>query len=372
MPARPIRAGFAAASLLCLVLGAACSSTNDRDDDDNTPDAGQQQTDAGDQTDGGDKTDGGNEECPLTTDCAIAACDGRVCGNGGMCSGGACVEPTQIGEACSGATASNEQGTCSAGQLCTPLEFLVFSRLADDAEERNTCTKTCVTDADCGQTNGIDNTCFALDATNSLCVKGCDPSNPTGPSCEGDSVCLSFPIGGKNTDVCVAPCEKNADCRLGMTCSRVNLGDIKVCNPDPCPAGGICGEGRACQTFGQQKLCIDACSDENPCAEGLTCDTGSGLCKAHAGTYYQVCNNETPCPEDDAECISNPNGGSDGICMQKCAGSVCGEGDPAGTVCAVQTTAGDSMCALPCSQGTTCPTGTTCASLGGPETYCLP
>lgn len=371
MPARPIRAGFAAASLLCLVLGAACSSTNDRDDDDNTPDAGQQQTDAGDQTDGGDKTDGGNEECPLTTDCAIAACDGRVCGNGGMCSGGACVEPTQIGEACSGATASKPEGTCTGeGQECSSIE----SDFSLQAESGNTtCTKVCVTDADCGETDGVSNNCIQTSANKSHCMKGCKDNN----ACDNNSACLPL---SEDFSMCIATCQANADCAFGATCSQTPYG-VKVCLPVECPAlPATCGEGRACQPIGQQKLCVDACSQENPCPTGLECDTSTGICKPRSGTYYQVCNQQNPCPEPDAFC-ANPGGG-DGICMQVCTDTgVCGEGDPAGTKCEISFTFQGqnappplSVCALPCTAGTTtCPTGSTCKAPGNvTTTYCLP
>lgn len=370
MPDRFFRAGIAAASLCCLMLASACSDSNDRDDDDQA-DAGQQQTDAGQQQ----QTDAGNEECPLTTDCAIAACDGRTCGanNAGQCSGGQCVVPSQIGDSCSGGTQANPAGTCSAGQVCSDFEFIFFSR--QELEGKATCTKTCATDNDCGQTNGVSNSCVTIDANNSFCVKGCTPG---GSDCQDDTVCLTFGQPPNGTNVCVAQCEVNDDCVFGMTCLAAGTG-IKACNPQACPQGG-CGEGRACQPFGQQNLCVDACSDENPCPSGLECETATGICKPHSGTYYQTCNQTTACPETDAFCAAP--GGGDGACLQVCTETgVCGEGDPAGTDCAITLSfQGEnapppiSLCALPCTAGTTtCPAGTTCQAPGGSgSTYCLP
>lgn len=356
MPDRFLNAGVVAASLCCLVLASACSSTND--DDDTTPDAGQQQ-----------QTDAGDEQCPLTTDCSIPACDARACGNGGMCSGGTCVEPTQIGDSCTGATQAKPEGTCSAGQLCSDFEFAFFSR--QEEEGKSTCTKSCVTDADCGQTDGVDNSCIQINANNSLCVKGCTPG---GSDCQDDLVCLTFGVTQDSPSVCVQQCTENADCIFGMTCTAAGTG-IKACNPQECPQAG-CGEGRACQPFGQQSLCVDACSDENPCPNGLECETATGICKVRDGNYYQVCDQTTPCAEPGAICVSQ---GGAGTCMQDCTQTgLCGEGDPTGTKCEITITyEGDTppvnVCALPCTAGTTtCPTGSSCKAVTPSNSYCLP
>lgn len=352
---------------LALVLSVgACSGDNDRDNDnDRTPDAGDNtKPDAGDNT----KPDAGDDII---------------------------IEEPKVGDSCEGGSANDPQGTCGDDQICE--NGGIFSG--------GYCTALCSSHDECGE----DGVCVQV-GTNpqtggplAICFRGCDES--VANSCGRDGYTCAF--GG----LCVADCRANDGmCEAGLEQCNQTSG---LCEPAPgskeayescdtrnadvadnCVAGatcritdnaGICHENCTknadCSTDGSskcvlgttgEKLCAATCTSNDDCATGTTCNefAGAKYCFAATGTigHYGNCTAEPDQCIDGTLCLG-VRGGNVSVCMQECTGGVA---CPANNRCAVSLPGNRLFCAQSCDPAApVCPTGTTCQGTA-PNALCMP
>lgn len=189
---------------------------------------------------------------------------GEVCAAGpGACGG--CV-PAEIvrgarglGEGCS------EDAECGSGAC-----------LVDG--DASYCTRSCDTDADCGD----EYHCRATDE-GKVCVVG--ERGGAGSPCNVNSDCTSdlFCAARGGASWCTSFCTADSECPGGFTCAAVSA-EVSVCAPE---AAGVLGEACAdaseclsgfCQPVGPggELQCSRLCGTDSTCGPGFECVRAAG------------------------------------------------------------------------------------------------
>lgn len=255
--------------------------------------------------------------------CEPGCRDSSTCGNGTVCSGGACIQSTGCATKCD----------CVAGQVCSN---------GSCAEAPGTCT-------------GIDQ-----------CGRGAD-----GDPCE-DLICNSFT--GLCFDDDPTPCTDDGDCigrpgcAGGCTCTGNQTCVPEVaCTEDneltTCGAGNYCDGNGSCQA-------APACTTEAQCAPvGLTCNTAGGVCQRSnpcasnaecTSAPATFCNPTTDfcaqplCTNGGTTCTADQQCSADGRCVAQGPGGPCTvDGNCAATeYCSV--VAGSGQCTVGCRNNASC------------------
>ena len=196
--------------------------------------------------------------------------------------------------------------------------------------------------------------------------------------------CLDLPIGqgGASLFLCVNPCSVTTDCPdLGTSCSV--SGGHSVCLTDLCGPGSSPDGGSANGTT-YYATCNNAGTGDGSCLpfsistgyEGV-CAAGGFVAAGAGGCAVQRGQGGGGLCAPGAACIQNIQGGAATLCVDVCAASAPTEADggpgcPTGQSC-LNVGALYGFCLEACTAGTTtCPSPTTCQTLGGGQSYCLP
>lgn len=269
-----------------------------------------------------------------------AACCSRAdCGNGQVCTDGACA-------------ACDAQHPCDAGEVC--------------------CGGSCVSGTCCESNDCADTTLACTGNVCGACVVGandcrsdqtcCD--HPTsGPTCIGQSECC--PDSGSND-----ACDANGDPKL-RACGFATR-ECGACDPvtAPCAAGKVCCGGGCVAPGGAPRAVGEECCSDSDCSSGA-CDTTSshcveckvaGTCGTATGAQgREVCDTATrACVACDG---SHPCGAGLLCCNGLCfAGTCCADGDcaRAAPVCDTSTHA-----CRTCSTDGDCGAGNVCVAATG-------
>jgi len=158
-----------------------------------------------------------------------------------------------------------------------------------------------------------------------LCGTGCsDDDDPTSPPCvDEDEAC-----GTACTDD--EPCDDGLYCHSGGTCAKECTGDSSEAASDAgadagvgvgCPSGVMCTADGRCPAptspcFDDDEGCGEACSDDEPCAQGLYC-SGESLCSKECASTGDcdnlgVCNPDGRCEKVDINW--DAGNGEDDVC----------------------------------------------------------
>jgi len=153
------------------------------------------------------------------------------------------------------------------------------------------------------------------------CSSGCE--NPGEACVDQDGVC-ALVLGGQS--LCVAPCERQRDCRDGYECVEPLLGSTSVCLPEPpqptgradgepCERDSDCGGGGCileadgwpggyCTTY--------QCQDRNDCSSPNGEDNRCYQNQQGPNACVRICQSGADCRE---EYICQPVGGGVGFCI---------------------------------------------------------
>ncbi len=316
---------------------------------------------------------------------ANAGCpDGSVCEPGGFGGNGLCIQSCTMDSDCRAnyackansaypdrtycAPACTDDSQCASGTVCNPALGTCDvpfnpSDLGQTCNRRSCNGGTCLDEQSTG---------FPASYCSYL---GCDPTAPdASDGCPGTGVC--FALGG--TDLCLAACTTDSDCRDGYGCRHRDPADTT--SPMACMAqctmnaqctttGDICnpGVGACTQPFVASNL-GQACASASDCVGGRCFDEASagwpgGTCAA-VGCSLSGSSTAETCPSGGV-CVDNGEAPADiGVCLTACdpsASGTCRTGyacvplpsDATMGACKPACT-GDSDC----SGGRTCDTGT--------------
>ena len=243
----------------------------------------------------------------------------------------------------------------------------------------NSCTKaTCATNADCGVTGAFPNGCEVDSATESLCLRGCDPTQATNSLACGrsDFTCQMDQNVGLNvcipdcrvlTTSCVYPeacsmtdgqCDGSPQCTTAADCTATPT--TPICTPDT--AAGVANAPSVCTPD------CTAAGAANMCPMGFTCDMTAKSCVAVQRSYYDTCApTDGACDKNAAICIGFTQKAGGQICLDTCTKDSDCPQTPNPSGCIVKLTNGSSVCGIICdpkATTTTCPTGTACVYQG--------
>jgi len=271
---------------------------------------------------------------PAPVSCSPYVCDGDVCGgdctssaeceSGLVCSGGMCIPPYGLGEACTG-SGQCESGACVDGVCCD-----------------TSCTGQC----EACNLSGREGTCSAVLGDPEPPRAACGGSGDCAGTCDGSArTSCSFPGGetecraGECTGGTVtfpASCNGAGTCPAADTASCPGSGDCagEACADPECIVSSDCSGSEVCRLG----ICVpagqpgDACGatdecDSRFCVDGVCCDTAcTGQCEAcglpgDEGTCTPVAAGDAPvggrpaCATDGTAC----GGACDGTTADRCA-----------------------------------------------------
>lgn len=250
--------------------------------------------------------------CPPGLYCQSGTCIGagenEPCANGVECAEGLiCVSVGNNSTVCR-ASCNLYTPTCPAGQLCLKLTFSGSPSLVFEAGaplgvcsapfsglkfygESCSATQVCQPNLQCVQDS----------PTTSSCKAFCDP---VAPQCQPDELCHPYPgdFSGREYGLCYEDtgvgeaCEKEADCRSGLTCSP---------RPDPSTFNDVSTECR----FGAPDagVGLSACTADAQCKSGFCAnDTAVGATRTFC---YTACETDADCSvgEKTGYCDNNSN-----------------------------------------------------------------
>lgn len=285
------------------------------------------------------------------------------CEDGGTCDPEtrSCVFLCVTSADCADGEECNDDGTCSsAGELCVSDADCPYGWCKDGR-----CAGGCNTDAHCGPPGGD---CPKLDS----CVLDCPPA--PGCTCEGDGcydenwrdLCERDPA-------CVQACPVDPYCArsLGMTCvdgtCERTCSDSAECFDDEVCSEGLCMIKLSNEYEGADDRlgcgCGDVCNQYGTCEPAVcTTDEECPSCSiCEGGVCVEGCSDENPCP--DGGCC-NP----DGRCAKSCTRDLDCASEPGNSVCLAGGCCGLACDPLvPCVSASDCQAGQYC----GEEGYCL-
>ena len=267
--------------------------------------------------------------CTETADCSVdESCENGKCESAGQI----CVTSSD----CSDGEYCNEDGRCAGG-----------------CETNNDCTRACSKDAacvnecppignctctgdGCFNPNWIelcprDPQCIAACPDDEACIKSnlkdtcidhrCEQTCSTSSQCSDGDLCVEGFCMHKQADP-TEPADSRIGCDCGDTCNQFGTCEVVICKVDEqCPSCSICEDG----------VCIEGCSDDNPCPDGACCNA-DGRCS-------KKCSNDLDCATEQGNQLCLEGG---------CCGFIC---DPL----------------VPCISTADCSPGQYC----GDEQYCL-
>ena len=306
---------------------------------------------------------------PAGTPCAAAGgappsgpCSESLCDDQGECveiavPAGACDD----GDPCTAGETCGEDGACDGGlpvvcQPPGPCELALCDASAGGCvgipatpglpcEDGDPCTAATTCDA-AGACSGGENLC--------LCETDLDCPDD-GDLCNGDPICVDLPNGGKGCVVdpeAAVTCPQTKDPCFATSCDPASGACVtktlpgKACSDeDPCTSGDTCDDSGAC--LGGP---VD-CADTNPCTEDA-CQAGVGVC-IHLPLSGAPCQDGSACTTGDVcqqgMCAGKPKSCSDG---NPCTADLC---DPETGGCTASAASGGE-----CDDGSACTEGDTC------------
>jgi hypothetical protein len=193
-----------------------------------------------------------------------------------------------------------------------------------------------------------------------VCSAACDTV-----ACGATATCASISVvpaadAGTGAPVCLASCQKSADCPSGLVC--VTLPAAGSAPATPWTLG--CLPPGALQDLGEPCRDANEVLDDSACSTGLCADVGAlGVCSA-------TCDDSRPCP-DQAACVLTPDGQP--RCLRTCtAGTDCAARDPL-LACAPAQRAGAGTGAVMVCSPKACSSDAACAPSGrcGPNAVCV-
>jgi hypothetical protein len=302
------------------------------------------------------------------------------------------IDPNAIGGSC-----ILNGTTCDNGLSCYAVS------------DQNMCSQVCSQDSDCasGEINNMPGIC-----NGGICFPSCN-SNAANPCERSDFACLPYT---STTSICLPNCAQQAEksfCNdfFGYPFTQCSQTDGSCFDETTCSSTMACPSGQACYTVGSgsqsESLCVNSCAGtpsgscssntdcplsacvNGTCANcpfGFGCDSAGDIdggtlnaCSPTLVGDYALCQAQAQCtqPSDPSlaeYCVAfqqPPDAGppTANICMQTCnKTSDC----PAHETCTINL-GSVTVCGYACSAaGVTCPTGTTCQSLGSLGKYCAP
>jgi len=245
--------------------------------------------------------------CVTSSDCE----EGEFCNPDGRCAGG-CEDDDDCTREC-----TRDQACI---QECPPIGNCTCE--GDGCYNPN-WIELCPRDPDCIEACPVDPACLKYNRKAECISNKCEQTCSNSGQCSEGDICKDGLCMQKEADpVTGEPADDRLGCDCGDVCNQFGTCEVVICNVDEdCPSCSICEEG----------VCIEGCSDENPCPSGGCCNP-DGRCS-------KSCSN-------DFECASEPGN-------QKCL-----EGGCCGLIC-------DPL--VPCISTSDCEAGQYC----GDENYCL-
>lgn len=141
-----------------------------------------------------------------------------------------------------------------------------------------------------------------------LMLNGCGDDPATSDSCTADADCGEGGFCNTSAGVCMDTCESASDCpdtakNCAVLAGSTSTQKVCQCQTDQLCNGG--GEGDlVCSDL--DKVCVTACTTNDDCGTGRTCDTATGQCEAGSGpgttcsgeglstcSYGQICASST-------------------------------------------------------------------------------
>ena len=256
----------------------------------------------------GGRCESAGQICINSSDCH----DGEYCNGDGRCTSGCesntdCTRTCGKDQSCVDECPPIENCTCE-GDGCYNPNWAELC-LRDPA-----CIAACPDDEACNKSNRKD-TCI-----NNACEERCSDSSDCsdGDICQ-DRLCMhkaSEP--GETVD-------SRIGCDCGDTCNQYGTCEVVICKVDEeCPPCSICEEG----------VCIEGCSDENPCPDGNCCNPDGRCSKScskdldcageqgnqkclQGGCCGLICDPLIPCIST-SDCLPGQYCGDEQYCLEGC------------------------------------------------------
>jgi cysteine-rich repeat protein len=274
--------------------------------------------------------------------------DGNACTQEDVCQAGACVGTDPI--------VCTAQDECHTAGVCDPATGACSNPVKPDGafcDDGDACTRSdrCVA----GTCVGIDPiVCTAQDQCHM--AGACDPatgtcSNPVKPdgafcddgnACTREDVCQAGACVGTDPIVCTA----QDQCHTAGVCNPAT----GTCSHPVKPAGTACDDGNACTRVDacQAGMCVGtdpvACTAQDQCHMGGTCDPATGACSQPAKPDGAFCDDGDACTRSD-RCMAGACVGTDPIvCTAQDQCHEAGACDPATGACSNPIKANGALC----------------------------
>lgn len=181
---------------------------------------------------------------------------------------------------------------------------------------RDSCPKSCTSDADCDLSDG--EICCSYGSVGAACVEAkdcprfCD-SDATCDSSEGEICCRTSLVAPEKTceeaKECVVTCASTADCGDDLVCCT-SLATPACVKGNDCPAP--CAQSQDCDTDDGEVCCLTV-RDFELATRGYTAFAPGGTCMdPDESACPQQCSSSQECPKDDPLCCPS------GFCAKSC------------------------------------------------------
>ncbi|KAL5246583.1 hypothetical protein ACHWQZ_G018711 [Mnemiopsis leidyi] len=343
--------------------------------------------------------DDGEHCCPSGYTCDVSAgtCDradtqseltvltvGSVpCGDGTSCPSGTTCCKLSSGEW--GCCPYPEAVCCDDGEHCCPSGYTcdVSAGTCDRADTQSELTVLTVGSVPCGDGTSCPSgtTCCKLSSgewgccpyPEAVCCDDGEHCCPSGYTCDVSAgTCNRADTQSELTVLTVGsvPCGDGTSCPSGTTCCKLSSGEWGCC---PYPEAVCCDDGEHCCPSGytcdvsagtcnradtQSELTVLTVGSV-PCGDGTSCPSGTTCCKLSSGEWGCCPYPEAVCCDDGEHCCPS------GYTCDVSAGT-CNRADTQSELTVL------TVGSVPCGDGTSCPSGTTCCKLSSGEWGCCP